>query len=88
MRIFGITNSDDTGIPDWGTCRPGCQRACSSASATCVLMLEKLAVPLLSELNELIDADRDLRVMVGFQHVYSALTAEALASIRRARWDE
>lgn len=47
------------------------------------VLLEKPAAPLLSQLDELIEADRDGRVMVGFQHVYSSLTAAGRASIRR-----
>ncbi|GAT34036.1 predicted dehydrogenase [Terrimicrobium sacchariphilum] len=47
------------------------------------ILLEKPAVPLLSQLDELIEADREGRVMVGFQHVYSSLVTAARESIRR-----
>lgn len=41
------------------------------------ILLEKPPVPLLSQLEELIAADREGRVMVAFQKLYSDLTAEA-----------
>jgi len=47
------------------------------------VLLEKPAAPLLSQLDELIEADHEGRVMVGFQHVYSPLAAAARESIRR-----
>lgn len=37
------------------------------------ILLEKPPVPLLSQLDRLIEADEQARVMVGFQHIYSRL---------------
>jgi len=47
------------------------------------ILLEKPPVPLLSQLEELIEADLYGRVMVSFQHIYSGLAGKAKSHILR-----
>ena len=58
------------------------EMALAASSRGLFVLLEKPPVPLLSQLERLIAADKRGRVMVGFQHIYSPLLRE----MKRAVW--